>query len=121
MPHLDEPRPNAPAPLEVELAEALPTPRRPLTRGVRLALRVTPLVLLAAAGWVLWREFHHLSFAAVAASMAVWGAGSIAAAVALSALSFLLMGAIEWVGLRWTGARPPLAATQMGSFLACPP
>ena len=50
--------------------------------------------------------------------MAGWGPRAIAMALLLSALSFLLMGAIEWVGLRWTGARPPLAATQVGSFLA---
>jgi uncharacterized membrane protein YbhN (UPF0104 family) len=38
--------------------------------------------------------------------------------LALSVVSFFLMGAIEWVGLRWTGAKVPMAATQMGSFLA---
>ena len=74
--------------------------------------------MLIAAVWVLWREFHHLSFAAVSAHMAAWGLDSIALAVALSVVSFLLMGAIEWVGLRWTGARVPLAATQIGSFMA---
>ena len=73
---------------------------------------------LVAAVWVLWREFHKLSISAVSAAMAGWGAQSIALAVALAVVSFLLMGAIEWVGLRWTGARVPLGATQAGSFLA---
>lgn len=74
--------------------------------------------MLIAAVWVLWREFHTLSFAAVSAHMAGWGLHSVALAVVLSAVSFLLMGAIEWVGLRWTGARVPLGATQVGSFMA---
>lgn len=114
----DVTRPPAPEPVEVELAAALPAPQHPLARGVRLALRVLPVVLLAAAGWVLWREFHKLSFAAVTASMAGWGLKSIALALALAVVSFLLMGAIEWFGLRWTGARVPWWPTQLGSFLA---
>lgn len=94
-------------------------PARPrLTRALRLALRIVPPLLLIAAVWVLWREFHTLSLTAVRGEMARWGPRAIVMALSLSALSFLLMGAIEWVGLRWTGARPPLAATQVGSFLA---
>jgi uncharacterized membrane protein YbhN (UPF0104 family) len=81
-------------------------------------LRIVPVILLAAAVWVLWREFHHLSLTAVSAAMAGWGLQAIALAVALAVISFLLMGAIEWVGLRWTGARVPFWPTQMGSFLA---
>lgn len=87
-------------------------------RWVRLALRVVPVVMLVAAIWVLWREFHHLSFVAVSAAMAGWGLRAIALSVVLALLSFLLMGAIEWVGLRWTGARVPFWPTQLGSFLA---
>ena len=83
-----------------------------------VALRVIPFILLAAAAWVLWREFRHLSWAAVSAAIAGWGLQAIAIALVLSVLSFALMGAIEWVGLRWTGARVSIAATQMGSFLA---
>ncbi|WP_372786166.1 lysylphosphatidylglycerol synthase domain-containing protein [Phenylobacterium sp.] len=114
----DAPRSAPPEPVEVELAEALSPPRRRLAGMVRTALHIVPPIMLVAAVWVLWGEFHHLSFAAVRASMAGWGLQAILLSVVLSAVSFALMGAIEWVGLRWTGARVPLGATQVGSFLA---
>jgi uncharacterized membrane protein YbhN (UPF0104 family) len=85
---------------------------------IRLALRIVPPVMLAAAVWVLWREFHKLSFAALSAAIAGWGLTAVVLTLALSVVSFFLMGAIEWVGLRWTGAKVPIGATQMGSFLA---
>ena len=105
----DRTRAAPPEPVEAELAHA--TPRRitaRVRRWVRLGLKIVPPIMLAAAGWVLWREFHKLDFAAVKAAMAGWGMPSIVLALLLSAVSFLLMGAIEWVGLRWTGARVPL-------------
>jgi uncharacterized membrane protein YbhN (UPF0104 family) len=114
----DATRPPAPEPVEAELAQTLPPAHHRLARVTHVALRVIPFILLAAAVWVLWREFQHLSWAAVSAAIAGWGLQAIAIALALSVLSFALMGAIEWVGLRWTGARVSIAATQMGSFLA---
>ncbi|HEV7386619.1 MAG TPA: YbhN family protein, partial [Phenylobacterium sp.] len=114
----DTTRSASPEPVEAGLAQALPAPSHGLSRWLRLALRIVPVILLAAAVWVLWREFRHLSFTAVSAAMAGWGLRAILLSVALSVLSFLLMGAIEWVGLRWTGARVPFWPTQMGSFLA---
>jgi uncharacterized membrane protein YbhN (UPF0104 family) len=114
----DPTRSAQPEPVVVEQAAAIEAPPHPALRWVRMALRIVPPVMLVVAIWVLWREFHHLSFAAVSAHMAAWGPRSILLALALSVVSFLLMGAIEWVGLRWTGARVPLGATQVGSFLA---
>jgi len=114
----DRTRSAPPEPVEVQLAHALPAAHHGLSRALRLALRIVPAVLVAAAVWVLWREFHHLSFAAVSAAMAGWGLRAILMSVTLAVISFLLMGAIEWVGLRWTGARVPFGPTQMGSFLA---
>ena len=96
----------------------LPPPLHRLARVVHVALRVIPFVLLGVAAWVLWREFHHLSWEAVSAAIAGWGPEAIAMALGLCVLSFALMGAIEWVGLRWAGARVSVAATQVGSFLA---
>jgi uncharacterized membrane protein YbhN (UPF0104 family) len=111
-----------PKPVEAELAQAAPAnghaPPHGLARWIRLVLRIVPPVMLVAAVWVLWREFHKLSLTAVSAAMAGWGVEAIVLALALAVLSFLLMGAIEWVGLRWTGAQVPLGPTQMGSFLA---
>jgi len=74
--------------------------------------------MLAAAAWVLWREFHTLSVDAVAHAIAGWGATAVALAIVLSGVSFALMGVIEWVGLRWTGAKVPLRTVALGSFLA---
>lgn len=111
-------RAPAPEPVEVELAEALPAPQHRLGRLARAALRIVPPILLVAAAWVLWREFRHLSFAAVSAAAAGWGSQAVVLALLLCVLSFVLMGAIEWVGLRWTGARAPLRAVLVGSFLA---
>lgn len=109
----------APEPLATELAEALSD------RGVglgalvrRWALRAAPIILLALAIGVLWREFHHLSLAAVAQSMDAWGHGRILAALALCAFSFVLMGIVEWLGLRWSGARVPWGPALAGSFVA---
>ena len=105
---------------------APPADRQPAgtSRPVRAAgvrrwvLRLVPLVLLGAAGFVLWCEFRDLSFAEVGRAMADWGALRISAALALSALSFVLMGVVEWLGVRWAGARIPLGSVMGVSFVA---
>jgi glycosyltransferase 2 family protein len=84
----------------------------------RWALRLVPAVLLVAAVVVLWREFHHLSFAAVVEAMHAWGHARILGAIALAAASFFLMGVVEWLGVRWSGASVPFGAVQAVSFLA---
>lgn len=119
----DTPGPSAeppPKPVNAELAEVLPKHGR---TGLgawarRWLLRIVPIVLLVAAVGVLWREFHHLSLAEVARSMDDWGHGRILAAVALAALSFVLMGVVEWLGVRWSGASVPWGPVLAGSFLA---
>jgi uncharacterized membrane protein YbhN (UPF0104 family) len=109
----------APELLDVELARALPAAEaRPLARVGKVALRIVPLLLLVAAFFVLRREFRGLSWAEVAAAMHGWGHVAMAAALVLSALSFMLMGVIEWLGLRWTGARLPWVVALVGSFLS---
>ena len=118
MPTPAPPRPSDPQPVETTLADALPAPGARLLLVARRTLRILPVVLLAAAGWVLWREFHQLSLAEVLRAMSAWGPGAILASLGLSAASFLLMGVIEWVGLRWTGARVPFHAAQAGSFMS---
>ncbi len=118
MPKSAPPRSSDPQPVEAALAYALPAPSARLQLVARRTLRILPFVLLAAAGWVLWREFHHLSLAEVLKAMSAWGPGSILASLGLAVASFALMGVIEWVGLRWTGARIPFAAAQAGSFMS---
>lgn len=106
--------------IEVELAQALPEAGGPhlwLQLG-RWSLRLIPVVLLIAAGFILWRAFRTLSFAEVVAAMAAWGNGAVLGALGLSAVSFILMGVVEWLGLRWAGARLPWGVAIAGSFLA---
>ncbi len=94
------------------------TPGTRVRRWVRLGLKIVPPVMLIAAGWVLWREFHKLSWSAVRDTIDHWGFVAVSLALLLSATSFLLMGLIEWTGLRWTGAKVPLRTVALGSFLA---
>ena len=105
-------------PVTTKLAEAIPPPPSRLARVRKVALRGVPVLLLIAAAWVLWREFHKLSWTAVGNAIAGWGLTAVVLALVLSALSFILMGVIEWVGLRWAGARVPLRTVALGSFLA---
>ncbi|HVI30919.1 YbhN family protein [Phenylobacterium sp.] len=115
------PHAEAPAdhPLEDELAQALPDRRTTLPVLIRRwALRLIPVILLGAAGYVLWRDYHDLAFADVAAEVRRWGHRAILGALALSAVSFLLMGVVEKVGLRWMGARLPWAPTLATAFIA---
>jgi uncharacterized membrane protein YbhN (UPF0104 family) len=106
-------------PVTEELAAALPESGAGLAAiARRWALRLASIVLLVLAGFVLWREFHHLSLAAVLQSMHDWGHARILTAMALAAFSFLLMGVVEWLGVRWSGARMPWGPVLAGSFLA---
>ncbi|MEO8113676.1 MAG: lysylphosphatidylglycerol synthase domain-containing protein [Phenylobacterium sp.] len=115
------PRPPRPAtPVEEELAQVIPEAGGPhlwLQLG-RWALRLIPVLLLIAAGVILWRAFRTLSLAEVLAAMAAWGHEAVLGAIALSAVSFVLMGVVEWLGLRWAGARLPWGVAMAGSFLA---
>ncbi|HEV2532922.1 lysylphosphatidylglycerol synthase domain-containing protein [Phenylobacterium sp.] len=113
--------PNAsPAkPVEAELGQALPAAAaRPLVRYTKLALRIVPVILLIAAFFVLRREFRGLSWTAVARAMDGWGHAAIFGALVLAVLSFLLMGVVEWLGLRWAGKTLPWGVAIAGSFLA---
>ncbi|WP_334163477.1 lysylphosphatidylglycerol synthase transmembrane domain-containing protein [Phenylobacterium sp.] len=110
---------SADHPLEDEFAQALPDRRTTLPALIRRwALRLIPVILLGAAGYVLWRDYHDLAFADVAAEVRRWGHRAILGALALSAVSFLLMGVVEKVGLRWMGARLPWGPTLATAFIA---
>src|ERR1700754_3476085 len=89
-----------PEDVEEELAAALPETqgRRffPMLGG--LAWHLAAFILLGAAAVILWRGFRTVSFEALVAAVAAWGWGSVATALGLSALSFLLMGCVEWLG-----------------------
>lgn len=106
--------------VEEELAAALPETQGsrffPMLRS--LAWHLLAFVLLGAAAYILWREFHEISLAQVASAMRAWGWGSVVLALGLSATSFLLMGTIEWLGLRWAEARIAVRSALAGSFIA---
>lgn len=111
---------HVPEDVEEELAAALPE-----TQGSRffrllrsLAWQFVAFILLGGAAYILWREFHEISLAQVGAAIRAWGLGSVALAVLLSATSFLLMGTVEWMGLRWAGAKIAIRSALAGSFIA---
>jgi uncharacterized membrane protein YbhN (UPF0104 family) len=109
-----------PPDIEETIARALPLEPEPSVwaRAGRISLRVLPFILLAAAVLVLRHEFRHLSWSSVARAMDGWGDLAIFLALVLTVLSFLLMGVVEYVGLRWAGARLPWSVAIAGSFLS---
>lgn len=111
---------HVPEDVEEELAAALPeTQGRRFFRLIRtLTWNLVAFILLGAAAYILWREFHEIRPEQVAQAIRAWGWGSVTLALGLSASSFLLMGLIEWLGLRWAGARVALVSALSGSFIA---
>jgi uncharacterized membrane protein YbhN (UPF0104 family) len=86
------------------------------TVAKRWAMRILPIVLLAAAAWVIWKELHHLRLHEVKHELARWGPGRISASVACVVLSYITLAVNEWAGLRWAGARVPAWTVLWGSF-----
>lgn len=81
------------------------------------AMRLLGTGLLAAAAFVLWREFRALDLAHVGHLMRSWGGLRILAALACVAASFMLVGLVEWLALRWSGAPLPLPTALTRSFM----
>jgi uncharacterized membrane protein YbhN (UPF0104 family) len=117
-----DPRPDhPPEDVEEELAAVLPE-----TQGSRFGRFLSGAVwhfvavlLLAGAAVILWREFHELSPADLAAAIRAWGWNSTLLAIGFSATSFLLMGVVELLGLRWAGAKIGAGSALAGGFIAC--
>ncbi len=80
------------------------------------ALRLLPVVLLAAAGYVIWRELHQLSWPELKASFAAWGPEKIALSLLYVVLSYLTLALNEWAGLRWAGVKMSVGRVLFGSF-----
>jgi uncharacterized membrane protein YbhN (UPF0104 family) len=87
-------------------------------RVLKALLRVLPLLLLALAGWVLWRELHGLNPNAVRHAMVLWGPGRAAVAIMLSLVVYGFLAANEQVALRWAGAPAPLHIGLRNAFIA---
>lgn len=112
---------HVPEDVEEELAAVLPE-----TQGSRFGgflgnavWHFVAVLLLAAAVFILWREFRDLSPADLAAAIRAWGWDSAALAITLSAASFFLMGVVELMGLRWAGAKIGAGSALAGGFIAC--
>lgn len=112
---------HLPEDVEAELAAALPA-----TQGSRFGRflggaiwHFVAVLLLSAAAFILWREFHDLRPEDLAAAVAAWGWSSTLLAIAFSATSFLLMGVVELMGLRWAGAKIDALSAMAGGFIAC--
>jgi uncharacterized membrane protein YbhN (UPF0104 family) len=110
-----------PEDVEAELAAVLPE-----TQGSRFGRflgsavwHFIAVLLLSAAAFILWREFHDLRPEDLAAAIRAWGWQSAVLAVGFSGASFLLMGVVELMGLRWAGAKIDAASGMAGGFIAC--
>ena len=106
--------------VEADLAAALPANQGagffPMIR--RLAWHLAAVLVLGAAAFVLWRAFRDIRPAEVLAAIEAWGWPVVSGALALSALSFALMGVTEWLALRWLGANLRLRTAFSGAFVA---
>ena len=86
--------------------------------SLKSLLRLFPLLLLAAAVWVMWRELHGLNPTSVRHAIVLWGPGRALAAIILSLCVYLLLAANEQIALRWAGARVPLVTGLRNAFVA---
>jgi glycosyltransferase 2 family protein len=118
-----EPEPasdHLPEDVEEELAAVLPE-----TQGSRFGRFLSgaiwhfvAVLLLGAAAFILWREFHELRPEDLASAIAAWGWQSTLLAMAFSVASFALMGVVELMGLRWAGAKIGAGSAMAGGFIA---
>lgn len=99
-------------------APLLPMRETSLATLRTVVARLAPVVLLVAAGYVLWRELHVLSLSAVLGEIRGWGAGRLVLAAALVATSYGLLATNEQLALRWAGVKVPLRSGLTVSFIA---
>jgi phosphatidylglycerol lysyltransferase len=87
-------------------------------RARRAGLVLLPVALLAAAGWALGRELHGFHFRDLERGLAALPRASVWAAVAATALDYLLLSAYDLLALAWVGHRLPTARVVFTSFIA---
>jgi phosphatidylglycerol lysyltransferase len=68
--------------------------------------------------FVLWHDFHALSWSQVHSEIVSWGAVRMVAALSLALFSYSLLAVGEWLGVRWLGYKLPLKVTFPISFSA---
>ncbi len=86
--------------------------------SIKVLVRLFPVLLLAVAGFVLWRELHKIDPNQVRHAIVLWGPGRAAAAIVLSLFVYVLLAANEQVALRWAGARVPIGIGMRNAFIA---
>lgn len=74
------------------------------------------LLLLAAAAWVVQREFRTLSVAEVQRALGAIPAGAIAAALGLTVLAYLVLAIYDWLGARYAGRPSSWPRALLASF-----
>jgi phosphatidylglycerol lysyltransferase len=103
-------------PLDASAVPGTPPHKHTLVRKMLPSL--IGAVLLGSAILVGMRELETLPSGEIAEALAHWGAIPILGAVALTALSYLLLAVNEGMGLRWAGARVPWYQVVRASFVA---
>jgi glycosyltransferase 2 family protein len=87
------------------------TPRPPPPAWRAWALRGVALVFFTLVGWVLVRMAHTLEWSTVWATLAGYGPGPLALAVAFAACSYAVYAGIELLARRYSGHRLPPTVT----------
>ena len=97
------------------MKQAGPTPSgRRWRRGL---FAIFSVVVFVVAARVLLHDFRSLNWSSVEATILGWRERFVIA-IALSALSYAMVGLIEWRALRWAGTRVPLGDAFKVSFIA---
>ncbi|HEY6098122.1 MAG TPA: hypothetical protein VIW03_01740, partial [Anaeromyxobacter sp.] len=87
-------------------------------RARRVAPILLPVLLLAAAAWALERELRGFHFRDLESGLRQIPGAAAAAAVALTALDYLLLSAYDLLALRYAGRTLPVARVVFTSFIA---
>src|SRR4051812_48261023 len=86
----------------------------------RRLMPVLGAALFAASAWVVLREIRQLGLHTVASSLALVHGRSLAAAVLLTTINYLVLTWHDWLALRYAGLKLPWRRAGLASFVGYP-